>query len=48
MEWTADQPWCEVLRAGKAERVLLRLGKAGETDIEVIEGLRAGEQVRLP
>ena len=48
VEWGGDQPSCEVLRAGKPERVPLQLGRAGDTEIEVLDGLQPGDRVRLP
>jgi HlyD family secretion protein len=43
--WVGDQPGCYVLSRGRQEHRPLRTGMANDAEIEVIEGLKPGEQV---
>lgn len=46
--WNEDRTFCEVAREGRWARVPVRLGQAGLRDVEVLDGLRVGEKVRVP
>lgn len=45
LNWDGETPWCNVLRRGKQERRDLVLGMAGDQQVEVLNGLEAGDRV---
>lgn len=46
--WDEDRTFCEVVRDGRWSRVAVRLGQAGLRDVEILDGLKPGEKVRVP
>jgi HlyD family secretion protein len=48
VRWDGAQAWCLVVRGSKEERRHLELGVYSDREVEVLNGLRAGERVIVP
>ena len=46
--WNEDRTFCDVFRQGRWTNAPVRLGQAGLRNVEVLDGLRPGDKVRLP